>query len=645
VHLLKAAVAVRWCRPDLTAALAEHLLDTVPVGGEQWLAAAGWRVHAHALLGDGRVAAAGAIDAMAARVEAGASSTAGALRLRVALAAVARGVGEPATARALLVPALDPAAAPDVRADAWCELARCVAREGGDEGAGVEGIDDGVGRGENGDGSGADGRGKGGGGGWGPQEVDAALRAARAAAAELGAAEAPVAAHVALTAAAVARCAGRAEAASDHAEGGLTVLQCATSVGARPAPLLAAALLAEQVAALREMEPGQRRAAADRAERLLGECGPNRCTVELRAALACAGEDDTVAKGLQRAADEAAEIDAPDLEAECRSRLALAWERAGRLDAALAALRLALDAARRDSDRSAQVRAALAVAAATWLRDAPQPVDPVPDPSAHAPERADGPCVGAGSGDSREGEPAGGGTRPRPRAADVAGGIADDALDGQQPASASPLGRHPLTVEVAGSAGGVVHDGQQPPAPASPVGPRPRTVEVTGGVADDVHAGQQPPRSASRVGPRPRAVEVTGGVVDDVHAGQEPPRPASPAGPRPRAVDVAGSVGDAAADEERPASASPVGPRPRAVEVAGSVADTSPDGEPPAPAPPAGRHEASGERPPFRPAPATAGDNGRRRCDRPAADSGGVDGEELGLADLLAEALDAFRKL
>ena len=127
------------------------------------------------------------------------------------------------------------------------------------------------------------------------------------------------------------------------------------------------------------------RAAAGRAERLARGARPNRCTVELRAAVARAGEDDdAVATGLQRAADEAAKIDAPDLEAECRSRLALAEERVGRLDAALATLRLALDAARRDSDRSARVRAALAVAAATWLRDAPQPVDPAPAPSATA---------------------------------------------------------------------------------------------------------------------------------------------------------------------------------------------------------------------------------------------------------------------
>ena len=67
VHLLTAAAVVRWCRPDLTAALAEHLLEAVPAGGERWLAAAGWRVHAQELLGDGRVAAAEALDGIAAR--------------------------------------------------------------------------------------------------------------------------------------------------------------------------------------------------------------------------------------------------------------------------------------------------------------------------------------------------------------------------------------------------------------------------------------------------------------------------------------------------------------------------------------------------------------------------------------------------
>ena len=86
--------------------------------------------------------------------------------------------------------------------------------------------------------------------------------------------------------------------------------------------------------------------------------------------------------------------------------------------------------------------------------------------------------------------------------------------------------------------------------------------------------------------------------------------------------------------------------------MTGGVADVAHDGQEsaaPAAVAPAGRHEASGERPPFRPDPASAADSGRRRRGRPIAEAsegeGEVDGEELGLADLLAEALDAFRKL
>ena len=49
----RAAVALRWNRPDLTATLAELALESA-TDVETWVAAAGWLLHGRAALGDGR---------------------------------------------------------------------------------------------------------------------------------------------------------------------------------------------------------------------------------------------------------------------------------------------------------------------------------------------------------------------------------------------------------------------------------------------------------------------------------------------------------------------------------------------------------------------------------------------------------------
>ena len=57
--LVEAAAALRWARPDLTAELADHVLDEAAAADQQdrWLAAAGWAVGAVAVVEQPPVAA------------------------------------------------------------------------------------------------------------------------------------------------------------------------------------------------------------------------------------------------------------------------------------------------------------------------------------------------------------------------------------------------------------------------------------------------------------------------------------------------------------------------------------------------------------------------------------------------------------
>src|SRR4051794_2654678 len=66
VDPLAAAAGLRWSRPDLTAALADHVLETAAFVDDRdlWLRAAGWALHARSATGDGRDAAADVIDCL-----------------------------------------------------------------------------------------------------------------------------------------------------------------------------------------------------------------------------------------------------------------------------------------------------------------------------------------------------------------------------------------------------------------------------------------------------------------------------------------------------------------------------------------------------------------------------------------------------
>ena len=128
-QLVRAAAALRWKRPDLTATLAELALDAAD-DAATWVTAAGWLLH-------GRTRARRRPDRSPATcstvsrdgVTAGVELMAGpqGRRLRVELAGPARRSGEPAVARALL--AAEPGADEPRRrasADVLTELARCA---------------------------------------------------------------------------------------------------------------------------------------------------------------------------------------------------------------------------------------------------------------------------------------------------------------------------------------------------------------------------------------------------------------------------------------------------------------------------------------------------------------------------------------
>ncbi len=65
-EVLAAAVALRFSRPDLAAALTDHLLEAAASVGDRdmWLLAGGWRVHAASATGDGREAASELLEAV-----------------------------------------------------------------------------------------------------------------------------------------------------------------------------------------------------------------------------------------------------------------------------------------------------------------------------------------------------------------------------------------------------------------------------------------------------------------------------------------------------------------------------------------------------------------------------------------------------
>ena len=353
--LVRAAAALRWSRPDLTATLAELALEAASDAGT-WVAAAGWLLHGRATLGDGRDTASailGGLDRWGEPVAALVDGPEG-RRLRVELAGPARRIGETPVARALLmsVHGADDGDL-ELRADVLTELARCA-------------VDD------------------------APDTVDDALSAAEKA--WRAAASTPGVASVTLLRSAWSRRAARPDAAVTEAVDGLTTLNAhGRRAGATASDHLAAALTAEWIAALVDAgrldeARGEGLAAANR---LVAAARASRQVAGLRLAIARVTavdeSPDAVLAALEPAAQVATDSDVPELESACRSMLGELHEAGGRLDAALAALRVAMAAERRDRERAAQLRARLAATAATWSGSRPGSgpattggVDPVP---------------------------------------------------------------------------------------------------------------------------------------------------------------------------------------------------------------------------------------------------------------------------
>ncbi|MFC5236882.1 hypothetical protein [Pseudonocardia zijingensis] len=329
-ELLDAAAALRWARPDLTAELADHVLEEASAADQQdrWLAAAGWALHARVATGDGRDTACGVLAALPRWGDAALTGPA-ARRLRIELAMVAAGAGEVDAARRLLagVRADDD---PELTADLLCAHARCAVEDA-------------------------------------PDEVAAALDAAEAAWTTVGGAAAQLGgASVALVRAVVERRAQRPAAAVDHAADGLARLERGRSGAGTRSSHLAAALAAEWISAL--LDAGRLTEAAEGCNALLPRLSekarPTRQLALLRLtvtrALAAQDPRTDTAELIAQAADDAAGSGVPDLEAVCRTALGALHEQAGQVDIALAALQLAVEAERTDRARARRFLAAIA---------------------------------------------------------------------------------------------------------------------------------------------------------------------------------------------------------------------------------------------------------------------------------------------
>ena len=347
-ELLKSAVAMRWSRPDLTAAVAEHVATTWAADNRTWVAATGWLVHGRAAVGDGRECASDALAELVRRDPALLDDPA-ADRLRIEVATLAAAQREPAVARKLVEP-LGHDRPPEVRADALAVLARCAFEDR-------------------------------------PAAVGEATRRATEAWAAVRGADAEIAvAALTFLSATAARRAGHPAAAADHAAEGLARLD-----DLRPgasAPHLVAALAAEWISAL--VEAGRAEdacaACAATAKHLVPPVRPTRQIALLRLTVARALAESSspgAFEALEQAAADASACDAPDLEGLCLSTLGTLREHAGRLDAALESMRRGVAAQRRDRARSERFRAALgalpltcatAPAGAAGRQDSPLPL-------------------------------------------------------------------------------------------------------------------------------------------------------------------------------------------------------------------------------------------------------------------------------
>ena len=333
--VLAVAFALRWERPDLTGQLADHVLGVAEAAGDRdhWLLAAGWAVHARSAVGDGRPVASTALEGVR-RWGAAALTVPAAYRLRIELALVAIGTGQPDRARALLEPVVAAASSPLLRADARTALARCAMEDAS-------------------------------------REVMSELRNAHAAWSEVQGRDANLGlAATELVAAAAHRRAGRPDASAAAATAGLSRLRGRPVNGSTgtPSGYLSAALTTEWISAL--LDTGRVDEAQDGCEPLFGWLGesprPCRQLARLRLTVARAVASGTApevtAEALAKAAQDAADSDAPDLEVVSRSALGALLQQLGRADEANAAILLAAQAERRDKHRGQLFRAVLGAA-------------------------------------------------------------------------------------------------------------------------------------------------------------------------------------------------------------------------------------------------------------------------------------------
>jgi hypothetical protein len=339
--ILEVAASLRWSRPDLTVALAEHERAGGAGGGQDvdsWLMAAGWALHGRAAVGDARAAVADVVDGLrrGPTTEDGRPrllSRSSALRLRTEIAAAAQVVGELDAARVLLAPVVAGTADAELRADALSVLALCAIEDA-------------------------------------PAEVDGLVGGVREAWDELDGVRREVGvAATALLAAVADRRRERPDRAAERAAEGIALLERCRRVARIPTPCghLAAALATEWVTAL--LDDGRvdeaRRGCVPLVARLAAPVRPSRQVARLRLTVLRAAPGagpDGVAGALERAASDASSSDAPDLEAVCRAALAGLHEAAGRLDVARAERRAGTEADRRDRERQDHLRAGLAAA-------------------------------------------------------------------------------------------------------------------------------------------------------------------------------------------------------------------------------------------------------------------------------------------
>ncbi len=326
--VLELAVAGRWRSPESTAALADHASSRACAEGDvaTRLLAEGWLLHGLLAAGRGAGAVPRAVGALADAARVGHRPAEA--RLRLGLAAAARELGDPASARALLLPVLrDRLADPELAADAHLEAVR-----GGTVGT----ADDPLAA---------------------VDEAAECIRGLRGEQVEFGLAA------LDLSLAHRHRAAGRGRAAAARAGEGLRRLLGNREGGAELDPVsphLAAWLTHELTIAL--LDGDQPELAPRAAEPALAWAGRPSALVpltRLRLALARrvylpAGEHEAAARAVGWAAEAVTEQDLPQVEADCQSLLAEVHELRGTLPEALAASRRAQHAMRRHGRRVEQ---------------------------------------------------------------------------------------------------------------------------------------------------------------------------------------------------------------------------------------------------------------------------------------------------